>query len=734
MTTAESPTSPNSSAAASSESAASPAERMAHRMQELANRIAAAREEYYGDDSPSLSDAQYDALERELKQLEAEHPELVAADSPTQSVGGAAVTTFDPVEHIERMLSLDNAFSAEDVEAWAERVEKDVAGATVRYLTELKIDGLAVALLYENGELVRAATRGDGRVGEDVTLNVKTIRSIPQRLATDAPPARVEVRGEVFIASADFERMQAEQKAENEALLASGKKPKREYANPRNTAAGSLRQKNPQITAQRPLSMYVHGIGAHEGVTLGSQSQIYALLAEWGLPTSPHFKVFDTLAGVQDYIAHYAVHRHDVEHEIDGIVIKVDDLALQGRLGATSKFPRWAVAYKYPPEEVHTKLLDILVDVGRTGRVTPYGVMEPVTVAGSVVTYATLHNANEVLRKNLLIGDTVVLRKAGDVIPEIVTSLPQLRDGSEREFVMPSACPSCGSPIGAAKEGDVDLRCPNAETCQAQIERRLIAAGSRSVFDIEALGEESALALVRAGVVTNEGDLFDLTLEKLLDVEFYRITAKAALAKLEKEGQLPLKATAQKLIDNLENAKQQPLWRVINALSIRHVGPTGARALAQAFGSMQAIREADEEALAQVEGVGPILAASVAEWFSVPWHAEIVDKWAAAGVRMVDDVDESMEKTLEGLTIVVTGTLERFTRDGAKEAILSRGGKASGSVSKKTSFVVVGENAGSKETKARELGLRVLDEAGFEALIAGGPAAVTLPEGEAGDE
>jgi DNA ligase (NAD+) len=657
-------------------------------------------------DAPTLSDAEFDTLMRELEALEEQYPALRTPDSPTQQVGGAVSTDFQPVTHLERMLSLDNVFSVEELRAWAERVEREL-GQGVRYLCELKIDGLAMNLLYEDGRLVRGATRGDGRVGEDVTNNVRTIEVIPHRLdTTDTPfPKQVEVRGEVFFPVEGFEELNAR-------LVEAGKAP---FANPRNTAAGSLRQKDPRVTASRKLKMLVHGIGVRVGFDIDSQSHAYELLKAWGLPVSTTYRVVEGIDAVVEYIEYYGEHRHDQLHEIDGVVVKVDAVASQRRLGATSRAPRWAIAYKYPPEEVNTKLLDIRVNVGRTGRVTPFAVMEPVLVSGSTVGMATLHNAQEVKRKGVLIGDIVVLRKAGDVIPEVVGPVVAAREGREgelREFVMPQKCPACGTTLRYEKEGDADIRCPNARSCPAQLRERLFHVASRGAFDIEALGYEGAVALLESGVVTDEGDLFHLDTEKLLGVPLFT----------RKDGELS--ANGGKLLENLERAKSQPLWRVLVALSIRHVGPTAARALAQSLGSMDAIRAAGEEQLAAAEGVGPTIAVAVREWFAVDWHEDVVRKWAEAGVRMADEVDTSTPRTLEGMTVVVTGSLEGFSRDEAREAILARGGKASGSVSKKTSYVVVGENPGSKHDKAVELGVPVLDEAGFRDLLDGGPDAV----------
>ncbi|HEU4491738.1 MAG TPA: NAD-dependent DNA ligase LigA [Jiangellales bacterium] len=694
--------------------------------QRLAEQVEEHRYRYYVLDRPTVSDAEFDEQLRTLERLEERWPALRTPDSPTQKVAGSYVTEFTPVEHLERMLSLDNAFSADEVTAWAQRVEREV-GAGAEYLCELKVDGLAVALVYEDGRLVRAATRGDGRTGEDVTPNVRTLHGVPDRLTATPEhpvPRLLEVRAEVFFPVADFEAL-------NASLVEAGKAP---YANPRNTAAGSLRQKDPRVTASRRLHMVCHGVGARDGFAVDRQSAAYGALAAWGLPVSDRVRVLPTLEDVADYIGFYGEHRHDVDHEIDGVVVKVDQVELQRRLGSTSRAPRWAVAFKYPPEEVNTRLLDIRVNVGRTGRVTPYGVMEPVKVSGSTVEMATLHNAHEVRRKGVLIGDTVVLRKAGDVIPEIVGPVVDLRDGSEREFVMPTHCPACGTELRPEREGDVDIRCPNTRSCPAQLRERLFHVASRSAFDIEALGWEGSQGLLDAGVVIDEGDLFDLTPERLAEVELYT----RAATKRERESNLGdrvLNANGGKLLDNLEQAKAQPLWRVLVALSIRHVGPTAARALAQAFGSLERIEAASAEELAAVDGVGPTIAEALREWFVVDWHREVVRKWRAAGVRMEDEVDASTPRTLEGLTVVVTGSLEGFSRDEAKEAILTRGGKASGSVSRKTDIVVAGDSPGSKYDKAVQLGVPVLDEAGFRRLLEEGVDAIPRgrdPEGSPG--
>jgi DNA ligase (NAD+) len=691
-------------------------EEVRHEWADLAEQATAAQFAYHVKDAPTISDGEYDALIRRLNELEDRYPELRTPESPTQQVGGAVFSTdFQAVDHLERMLSLDNCFSPEELAAWAAKVTRDASTAAYHYLCELKIDGLAVNLLYEKGRLTRALTRGDGRTGEDVTNNVKTIDGIPHQLAGTDHPARVEIRGEVFFPVEAFEELNAQ-------LVAAGKAP---YANPRNTAAGSLRQKDPRITASRGLHMLVHGIGFRQGLELTRQSQAYEKFREWGLPISTHYKVVDTIEQVQDFVVYYGEHRHDVEHELDGIVVKVDEVAVQRQLGSTSRAPRWAIAYKYPPEEVNTRLLDIQVNVGRTGRVTPFGVMKPVVVAGSTVERATLHNADEVRRKGVLIGDTVVLRKAGDVIPEILGPVVDLRDGTEREFVMPTECPSCGTPLKPEKEGDKDIRCPNARTCPSQLRERLAGLAGRGAFDIEALGWEGAVALLESDVIEDESGLFSLGEKEIASVPFFTRAAKKTDPEDSVVDGRVLSANGKRLVANLEQARTQPLWRVLVALSIRHVGPTAARALAQHFGSMGAIRDASRDELAGVEGVGGVIADAVREWFDGDgndWHVRIVEQWAADGVRMEDERDESVEQTLAGMTVVVTGSLEGFSRDEAKEAILARGGKASSSVSKKTDYVVVGDNAGSKEDKARELGRPILDEAGFRTLLETGSA------------
>ena len=680
--------------------------------QTLSEQVEEARFRYYVLDDPTLSDADFDRRMRRLEELEEQFPQLRTPDSPTQKVGGAVSTDFTAVDHLERMESLDNAFSFDELEAWRARLARDGV-VDPALLCELKVDGLAINLLYEQGRLVRALTRGDGRTGEDVTPNVKTIDSIPHVLrgSEEFPvPALVEVRGEVFLPTAAFEKL-------NLAMVDAGKPM---FANPRNAAAGSLRQKDPRVTASRALDMVCHGIGARRGFEPVAQSASYAALRAWGLPTSDRVRVLPDLEAVKGYIDHYGEHRHDVEHEIDGVVIKVDEVALQRRLGSTSRAPRWAIAFKYPPEEVNTLLREIRVNTGRTGRVTPYGVMEKVLVAGSTVENATLHNAYEVRRKDVRPGDTVILRKAGDVIPEILGPVLALRPEGLPEWQMPDRCPDCDTLLVEEKEGDRDLRCPNHRLCPAQVRERVFHVAGRGAFDIEGLGYEAAVALLESKVIANEGDIFDLAADRVVQVPLFTRAPK----KSEEGPQLSANGT--RLLANLDNAKAQPLWRVLVALSIRHVGPTAARALATEFGSMEAIEQASEEALAAAEGVGPTIADSVRRWFDqepdADWHREIVAKWRAAGVRMEDERDDTTPRTLEGLTIVVTGSLVDFSRDGAKEAIVSRGGKASSSVSKNTDYVVVGESPGSKADKAEQLGVPVLDEAGFKALLERGPA------------
>ncbi|WP_251023175.1 NAD-dependent DNA ligase LigA [Streptomyces sp. ISL-10] len=699
---------------------------------QLAEQIEEHRFRYYVKDAPIVSDAEFDRLMRQLEAIEEEYPALRTPESPTQKVSGDYETELTKVEHRERMLSLDNAFDDAGLAAWAERVARDVGAPGYHFLCELKVDGLAVNLTYEKGRLTRAATRGDGRIGEDITPNVRTIAEIPDRLRGDRVPDLVEIRGEVYFPMEKFQEL-------NERRVAAGEQP---YANPRNSASGSLRQKDPRVTAKLPLHMVVHGIGAREGFDIDRLSEAYDLMRAWGLPVARHSEVVGSLDEVRQFIAHFGENRHSVEHEIDGVVVKLDEIRLQGRLGSTARAPRWAIAWKYAPEEVNTKLVNIRVGVGRTGRVTPYAQVEPVTVAGSEVEFATLHNQDVVKAKGVLIGDTVVLRKAGEVIPEILGPVVDLRDGTEREFVMPAECPECGTPLRAMKEGDVDIRCPNARSCPAQLRERLFYLAGRECLDIEAFGKVAAAALTRPlepadPPLKDEGDLFDLTVEQLLPIKAYVLDQDSGLPKRDpktgedkvvtvfanKEGG-PRK-NALVMLDNIEAAKQRPFARFLNGLSIRHVGPVAAAALAREFPSIERIEQATEAELAATDGVGPIIAASLKEWFEEDWHREILRKWRAAGVPLRAETTGEPEgpRPLEGLTVVVTGTLEKYTRDGAKEALQSLGAKVAGSVSKKTSFVVVGDNPGSKYDKAMQLKVPVLDEAGFAVLLEQGPDA-----------
>ncbi|MFD7734027.1 NAD-dependent DNA ligase LigA [Kitasatospora phosalacinea] len=713
---------------------------------ELATEIEEHRARYYDHDAPTISDGEFDALMRELEALEAAHPVLVTPDSPSQKVGGSSNEQFAAVVHRERLLSLDNAMDDEELAAWAERVATELSGIDYHYLCELKVDGLAVNLTYQRGELTLAATRGTGAVGDDITANVRTIEGIPHRLHGDDLPELVEIRGEVYLSNDAFDALNAaiaeeneRRRLENVERAAAGKRllaMTKLYMNPRNAAAGSLRQKDPLITKARGLRMVVHGIGARKGFDIDCQSHAYQLLHDWGLPTAKHNRVVGTLDEVRAFIGRFGEQRHSVEHEIDGVVVKVDEIPLQGRLGSTSKSPRWAIAWKYPPEEVTGKLADIKIGIGRTGRATPYAVLaEPVKVAGSMVQYATLHNQQVVKAKDVLLGDTVVLRKAGDVIPEILGPVYDLRDGGEREFVMPAECPECGSGLRPMSEGDIDLRCPNARYCPAQIRERIAFLGGRSSLDVEGLGYVAATALTQPlppvePPVRNEGDIFDLTEERLLPIKVLVRDPKTGMPKLDDEtgeekevfffanNAGTAKKTTTALLDNLRAARTSQLWRFLNGLSIRHVGPVAAQALAREFRDLDRVFAADEAELAAVEGIGPTIARAVKEWYAEDWHREVLEKWRAAGVSFTEEgADEQGERPLEGLTVVVTGTLAGHTRDGAKEALTSRGAKVTGSVSKKTHFVVVGDNPGSKHDKALQLGVPVLDDEGFAVLL-----------------
>ena len=704
------------------------------RRDELVELIEQARTQYYSHDKPTISDADYDKYFAELVEIEGNHPELVSADSPTQSVGGEATEEFGEFEHPTKMWSLDNVFDDAELDSWFARVGDH------NFLCELKIDGLAINAVYRNGELETIATRGSGSVGENVTASLEYLTCIPRKLKAAKGtkfPELLEVRGEVYFSLAEFDQINLE-------VTATGRTA---FANPRNAAAGTLRQRidnrleavaeatkraegksadskqaaslakhvdelERAKSALSRLGLIVHGIGAHEGLEISAQSHAYELLKSWGLPTSDRVKVVKSVKEVKDYIKHHGEHRHDIEHDIDGVVIKIDSLNEQQELGYTARAPRWAIAFKYPPTVVRTRLIDIGVQVGRTGRITPRAAVEPVLVAGSTVSFATLHNGYEVKRKGVLLGDMIFLRKAGDVIPEILGPVVELRDGSEREFVMPTKCPECGSKLATEKEDDKDLRCLNTRSCPAQLRGRLEHLGSRSVLDIEGLGEKAARALLEEKVISDEGDLFALTADDLQRSDFFVKGANRELAE-----------NAKLLLSQLEIAKTKPLWRFICALSMRHIGPPTAQALTREFNSLDEIANAPTDQLARVEGIGQTIADSISQWFAEPWHLDIIQKWKDSGVVLEQTQVESGPMPLAGLTIVVTGTLEDFTRDGAAEEITSRGGKASGSVSKNTDFVVVGPGAGSKEAKAIELGRPILDEAGFKILLADGPDA-----------
>lgn len=758
----------------------------------LSELLAEYSDAYYNRGASPVSDAEYDEKYRYVQALERAFPELMGQDSPARRVGAAAGGNgFAPHQHAERMFSLDNVFSPQELSEWAEKTAA-ACGTAVAWLTELKIDGLAISLSYRNGVLETAATRGDGVTGDNITENVVFIPTIPRKLTGTDFPEFFEVRGEVFLATADFEWLngrQRELQAEfASAQAAKGVPPEKiavrfpEFANARNTAAGTLRQraenkKEAELRLMRErlgrLSLYVHGIGAWQGEKPTAQSEVYAQLAAWGLPTSPHTRVCQSVSEVTAFISEYGEKRHSVEHEIDGVVVKVDAFSLHERLGETSRAPRWAIAYKYPPEEVQTKLLDIRVGVGRTGRATPYAVMEPVRVAGSTVRSATLHNQDVVRAKGVLLGDTVVLRKAGDVIPEVLGAVVELRDGSEREWAMPTLCPECGTKLRAMKEGDVDLRCPNARSCPAQVRGRLEYIGSRGVLDIEALGAVTAAALTQPlspaiPPLSSEAGLFELTLEQLQPIRVNVHDPETGEPNINPETgepsvQMPFQRTwldyppgtgdmdpkerrrqgikkdyvyagpskdAETLLAELEKAKTKPLWRLLTALNIRHVGPVAARALADWFGSLAAIRQATVAELSAVEGVGETIAQSLRDWFAVDWHLEIIERWSAAGVQWEipghpgPGAAATADGVLAGLTVVATGTLAGFTREGAKEAIVAAGGKAASSVSKKTDFVAAGPGAGSKLAKAEELGIPVLNAEQFQVLVTQGPAAL----------
>jgi DNA ligase (NAD+) len=663
---------------------------VARRAEELRTQIGHHNLLYHQLDAPEISDAEYDALVRELRQIEAAHPELVDEASPTRTVGAPPSALFTPVQHRVPMMSLDNAFSMEELEAWVRRMDRIVPGE-VAYVCELKIDGVAMSLLYENGELARAGTRGDGRVGEDVTANIRTITAIPDRLDIGDPPAEIEVRGEVYMPVAAFEELN---KRQAEAGL-------RLFANPRNSAAGSLRQKDAAVTASRELSFWAYELVVTRGTRhFTSHMQTLAWLGEAGLPVNPQIQLLHGLDEVYAFCQRWQEHRHDLGYEIDGVVIKIDDLARRQELGSTSHAPRWAVAYKFPPEERHTTLRGIMVSIGKSGKATPFAQLEPVFVGGSTVGLATLHNEDQVRAKDVRPGDTVIVRKAGDVIPEVVGPVLSLRPKGLRPWRFPTKCPVCGGPL-VRLEGEADTFCTNLD-CPGQRVQRIIHFASRGAMDIEGLGEQRVYQLVNAGLISDAGDVYSLTGEQLLGLEGF-----AALS-------------VSNLLGAIEASKQRPLANLLMGLSIRHLGGTGSAVLARALGHLDRIMAASPEELAAVEGIGPVIARSVHEFFASERNRSVIGKIRAAGVNLsagsgpADDV----APVLAGRSVVVTGTLEGFTREEAEAAILARGGKSPGSVSKSTYALVVGADPGAaKLTRAEELGTPVLDEEGFRGLL-----------------
>jgi DNA ligase (NAD+) len=654
------------------------------RVEELREQINYHAYRYYVLDEPEISDAEYDELVRELRELEERYPELVTPDSPTQRVGVTPADLFAPVEHRAPMLSLDNAFSPEELKAWATRVEKAL-GEPVTYACELKIDGVAVALTYERGRLVRGATRGDGRVGEDITANVRTVRTVPPRLLVKDPPSVLEIRGEIYLPVRAFEEL-------NEELTAAGGRP---FANPRNAAAGSLRQKDPKVTASRPLALWVHSFGYAEGIDFASHSGFLAWCREAGLPVPPTSETRPDLDGVLDYVGYWQEHRHDVDWEIDGVVVKVDSIAQQRELGATSHAPRWAIAYKFPPEERTTLLRRIDVHTGRTGKVTPFAVLEPVVVGGVTVTYATLHNEDEVRRKDVREGDTVIVRRAGDVIPEIVGPVLSKRPKGAKPWRFPETCPSCGTRL-VRPEGEADRRCPNT-ACPSRNVEWLFSFASRGAMDIEGLGYMTVLQLLERGLVKDPGDIYRLTAEDLAGLEGF---AEKSISNL---------------LEAIERSKDRPLWRLLVGLNIRHVGEHVAQVLARAFGSIDALARASVEEIDAVPEIGPAIARSVHEWFHDPANLALLEKLRAAGVRMAEEAPAgpAEEGPLAGKTVVLTGTLPSLSREEATRLAQEAGARVASSVSRKTDFVVAGESPGSKLAKALELGVEVIDEEEF---------------------
>lgn len=664
-----------------------------HRIDDLRATIRYHSALYYESDAPEIPDAEFDALLRELADLEQEFPELLTADSPTRVVGGSVSATFSSVEHRVPMMSLDNVFSPEELQAWGERLERRLAElgdspVGTALVAELKIDGLAVSIRYENGRLVQAATRGDGRVGEDVTANVRTIASVPHELPSGAPEV-LEVRGEIYMPIAGFLELNRTQAEAGDRL----------YVNPRNTAAGSLRQKDASITASRGLAFWSYQLGeVIGGPELTSHHDTFALLERLGFPVNPEATVLDGLDDAYAHCEYWQQHRHDLDYEIDGIVIKLDDLALQRELGATAKAPRWAIAYKFPPEERTTRLLDIGVSIGRTGRATPYAQLEPVFVGGSTVAMATLHNQDQVAAKDVRPGDTVIVRKAGDVIPEVVGPVLSERPEDLPPWIFPTHCPVCGHALHRP-EGEADHRCLNL-SCPARVAGAIEHFASRGAMDIEGLGEQRVQQFCELGLLADVGDIYSLAEDALLAIDKFQ------------------QRSVRKLLDAIDASRTRPLDRLLVGLNIRHLAGAGSQVLATHFGHLDAIAAASVDELAAVEGVGAVIAASVADWFADPTNQAVIAKLRAAGVNLEGPVPSELPQNLVGLSIVVTGTLPGYTREEAEAAIKGRGGKSPGSVSKKTDALVVGEEPGaSKVTKAAELGVPVLDAEGFRVLL-----------------
>ena len=668
------------------------------KIEELRAAIREHNELYYGKDAPEISDAEYDQLVRALRDLEAEHPELADAESPSEAVGSAVITTFDPVVHAVPMTSLDNAMDETELRAWGERVAKGLGDQPVQYVCELKIDGLAISIRYENGVMVQAATRGDGKVGEDVTANVATISSLPKKLK-NAPPV-LEVRGEIYMSIAAFQKLKAERESENVERVAKGRAPLAVPVNPRNAGAGSLRQKDSTITAQRELSLWCYQLGeVVGGPEFTSHHDTLEYLKKLGFPVNPEITMVSSFEEVAAFCHSWIERRHELGYEIDGAVVKVDDLAQREQLGFTSRAPRWAIAFKFPPEEKHTVLNDIQISVGRTGRVTPFAVLEPVFVGGSTVGMATLHNRDQVAAKDVRPGDTVVVRKAGDVIPEVVGPVVAKRPKNSKPWTFPATCPCPLESTLVKMEDQADTRCIEP-SCPFQRDQRIIYFASRGGMDIEGLGERTVFALSDAGLVADVGDLYSLTVEQLLTLEGFA------------------ELSAQNLVDSIQASRTKPLPKLLTALGIKHLGPAAADSLSSHFGTLDAIASATEEELSSVDGVGGVIASSIAQWFASKDNKKLIDKLRTAGVEFGKVEVSNLPQTLVGKAVVVTGTLAKYNREEAEQAIKMRGGKSPGSVSAKTFAVVLGESPGaSKVTKAEQLKVPMLDEARFEILL-----------------